>query len=185
MEAMTYVLDDRVWTRQERDGLPADGHRYELVDGALVVTPAPHWRHQRASFRLGLLLEAARPQHLEVLAAPTDVTLAGDTVVEPDLLVAERSGLDGDRPDVVVVPLLVVEILSASTQVIDRNLKRRRYEAAGIASYWLLDLEGPTLTALQLDGTGVYTEVARVSGTESWTATSPFDVTVTPLDLLA
>ncbi|WP_156917124.1 hypothetical protein [Phycicoccus elongatus] len=47
MDAMTLVLDQRRWTREERDALPDDGHRHELIDGALVVTPSRKPSHQR------------------------------------------------------------------------------------------------------------------------------------------
>lgn len=49
MEAMTYVLDDRTWTREERDQIPDDGTRYELIDGALVVTPSSKLPHHFAT----------------------------------------------------------------------------------------------------------------------------------------
>ena len=106
----------RVWTRHERDALPDDGNRYELIDGVLIVSPAPQWRHQRASMRLSVVLIGAVPAELEVLAAPFDVTLSDDTVMEPDLLVAPvaalaQRGLDG-------APLLAVEIASPSSRPI-------------------------------------------------------------------
>ena len=106
----------RVWTRHERDALPDDGNRYELIDGVLIVSPAPQWRHQRASMRLSVVLIGAVPAELEVLAAPFDVTLSDDTVMEPDLLVAPvaalaQRGLDG-------APLLAVEIASPSSRTL-------------------------------------------------------------------
>lgn len=110
---MTHVLDDRVWTRAERDALPDDGHRYELVDGALVVTPSPKLPHQRAVLRLGAALLAACPSSCEVFVAPVDVTLAPDTVVQPDVLVVRREQALGTVLD--GAPLLAVEILSPST----------------------------------------------------------------------
>jgi Uma2 family endonuclease len=183
MEVMTYVLDDRVWTREERDALPPDGSRHELIDGALVVTPSPHWRHQFVVAELLAVLRAACPEDLMALPAPLDLTLAVDTVVEPDLLVSRRSDFDAGRYDLAVPPLLVVEVLSPSTQVIDRNLKRRRYEAAGVPSFWVVDPVGPRLTAWELLD-GAYIEVADVGPGESWTARQPFPVEIRPEDLL-
>lgn len=185
MEAMTYVLDDRVWTREERDALPADGSRYELIDGALVVTPSPHWRHQDVVGELYVALRSACPADLLVYVAPMDVNLAVDSVLEPDLLVVRpeqrgRTHLEG-------APLLAVEVLSPSTQVIDRNLKLRRYEAAGTPSYWLVDPGDddtqPGIAAYELDAEGRYRLVAEVSGDETWAATRPFAVTIRPAAL--
>ena len=58
------------------DAMPDDGHRYELIDGVLIVSPAPRRAHQRASLRLTVLLDAAVPPGLELLAAPFDVVLS-------------------------------------------------------------------------------------------------------------
>ncbi len=49
------------YTRAERDALPDDGRRHELIDGVLVVTPAPAWPHQRAVTRLLSLLDSGSP----------------------------------------------------------------------------------------------------------------------------
>jgi Uma2 family endonuclease len=91
MDAMTFVLDDRVWTREERDALPPDGSRHELLDGALIVTPSPGIPHQRMVVRtFPQLLLASCPADLEVFFGPLDVTLASDTVLVPDLLVVRQ-----------------------------------------------------------------------------------------------
>ncbi len=161
-----------------RDALPADdGHRYEIVDGTLIVTPSPVTRHQLVHSGLFGVLLAASPAHLRVLSAPMDVMLASDTVVQPDLLVVPRAGLEG--PKVMTPPLLAIEILSPSTRLFDLDLKRARYERAGIASYWVVDPDELWLQAWELQGDS-YVEVAHPSGDESWTATSPYSVTVTP-----
>lgn len=182
MEAMTFVLDDRVWTREERDALPPDGSRHELLDGALIVTPSPGIPHQRMVLGLARLLLAACPQDLEVFVAPLDVTLASDTVLEPDLLVVRRSQATGATLD--GVPLLAVEVASPSTRMVDRNLKLPRFERAGCASFWIVDPVRPALTVWELRD-GHYVEVSHVIAEQSWAASLPFPVTVTPADLIA
>ncbi len=93
---VTTLPRGRAFTRADLDAMPDDGRRYELIDGSLVVTPAPLRRHQRAVGNLHLLLRHACPPELEVLLAPFDVVLAVNTVVQPDLLVTRdpirRSG---------------------------------------------------------------------------------------------
>lgn len=52
MPAPSSVLPDvtrRNWTVEERNALPDNGHRYEVVDGELLVTPAPSWRRPRGT----------------------------------------------------------------------------------------------------------------------------------------
>jgi Uma2 family endonuclease len=84
-------------------------------------------------------------------------------------------------------PELVVEVLSPSNRRYDEVVKRQLYAEAGVASYWIvdpgLDVGPVVLTVLDLQD-GEYVETARVSGTESWTATRPFEVTVVPDELL-
>jgi Uma2 family endonuclease len=182
MDAMTFVLDDRVWTREERDALPPDGSRHELLDGALIVTPSPGIPHQRMVVGLSRLLLASCPADLEVFFGPLDVTLASDTVLVPDLLVVHRSQATGATLD--GVPLLAIEVASSSTRIVDRNLKLPRFERAGCPSFWIVDPIDPSLTAWELRD-GHYVEVAHVVGAQSWSATLPFPVTIRPAELIA
>lgn len=181
MGSVTTLPRGRAFTRHDLESMPDDGRRYELVDGTLVVTPAPARRHQRAVGNLYLLLRAACPPELEVLLAPFDVRLAEDTVLQPDLLVARR--IDTTERDLPVPPLLAVEVLSPSTRHIDLGLKRSRYEAAGCPSYWVFDPDEPVLTAWRLRD-GQYVEAAHVAGGETFEATEPFPVPATPVQLI-
>ncbi|WP_109508384.1 Uma2 family endonuclease [Nocardioides speluncae] len=180
MGAVTILPRSRPLTEVDLETMPDDGHRYELLDGTLIVSPAPIVKHQRVSMELSVLLYAACPPDLEVLAAPTDVRLAVDTVLQPDLLVARK--VDLTEKNLPAAPLLAIEILSPSTRLIDLNTKKARFELAGCASYWTVDPDSLTLTAWELQD-GTYAEVATVTGDESWTAQHPFPVTVTPSQL--
>lgn len=182
MDAVTTLPRSRPLTRDDLAAAPDDGHRYELVDGILVVTPAPGLSHQTVALRLAGALEAARPSDLRVLTAPFDVVLAADTVVQPDLLVARRTDLTAR--DLPVPPLLAVEILWPSTRRIDLTLKRSRYEAAGVGAYWVVDPDEPSLVAWELQDSG-YVEVGRVSDDEAFHAQRPFEVTLVCADLAA
>lgn len=177
MGAVTMTRSAGGFTRADLDAMPDDGRRYELIDGAIFVTPSPIPVHQIISGNLYTMLRAACPDGLRVLYAPLDVVLAHDTVVEPDLLVALRS--DFSLKDLPVPPLLAVEILSPSTRLVDLNVKRLRYESAGIASYWIVDPVAVSLTAWELVEGG-YAEVAHVVGEETFEAASPFRVSVRP-----
>lgn len=182
MDAVTTLPRSRPMTRADLADTPDDGHRYELVDGTLVVTPAPTWQHQQAVLELAVLLREACPRELQVFVAPVDVVLADETVLQPDVLVARRSDL-GDR-DLPAAPVLAVEVLSPSTRRVDLGLKRSRYEAAGCPSYWVVDPDDPSLTAWGLVD-GAYVEVAHVGAAESWTVSCPFSVVVQPNALVA
>ncbi len=62
MGTVTTLPRSRPLTRADLDAMPDDGHRYELIDGALIVTPAPSVGHQFSVGRLHLLLAAACPR---------------------------------------------------------------------------------------------------------------------------
>jgi Uma2 family endonuclease len=181
MGSVTTLPRGQALTRRDLDSMPDDGHRYELIDGSLIVTPAPSERHQTVVLELSVLLHRACPRELKLLFAPFDVALADDTVMQPDLLVARRA--DFRAHELPVAPLLAVEVLSPSTRHIDLSLKRARFEAAGAASYWVVDPAGPSLTVWELDE-GRYVERAHVVGQEAYDATAPFAVTVVPRRLL-
>jgi Uma2 family endonuclease len=169
-------------TYADLEGMPDDGHRYELVDGVLVVTPAPGTAHQRCVARLVTLLMGAAGADHDVLCAPYDYLVGPTTLLQPDVLVARREDLGEarlERP-----PLLVVEVLSPSTRLTDLGTKRLAYEAAGVPAYWLVDPVNPGLTVLRLHE-GRYAEEARVVAGEHYVASHPFEVEVGPSELVS
>jgi Uma2 family endonuclease len=155
MTVVTTLPYARPLRREDLQRLPDDGHRYELIDGSLFVSPAPRYAHQTVVGNLYVLLRLACPPDLQVVLAPFAVGLADDTEVQPDLIVAPRVQFtERDLPE---PPLLAVEVLSPSTRRVDLLLKRDRYQEAGIASYWIVDPEVPSLTVLELED-GRYVE---------------------------
>ena len=157
--------------------MPDDGHRYELIDGVLIVTPAPGLEHQSVVGQLHLLLMSRKPPELKVILAPFAVALADDTEMQPDLIVARAA--DFTSRDLPKAPLLAIEVLSPSTRRIDLTLKRDRLEAAGCDAYWCVDPIALTLTAWELEG-GAYVQVAHVSGDAVFATRRPFPLEVRP-----
>lgn len=134
------------------------GLRFELLDGELLVTPAPALRHQRSVMRVAVNLVAWTDEHGgEVFPAPTDVWFADDTVFEPDVLV-----IRGDDPGrleerrIVGPPDLVVEVSSPSTRRTDLVRKRRVYEREGVAEFWFVDLDVDQVQCYRLGDDGSY-----------------------------
>jgi Uma2 family endonuclease len=181
MTAVTTLPFSRPLTRADLHDMPDDGHRYELIDGVLVVSPGPVLPHQDVVGNLHLLLRAGCPSDLKVVLAPFAVVLAEDTELQPDLLVAPRSQFT--RPELPGAPLLAVEVLSSSTRRFDLLVKRDRLQQAGCCSYWVVDPDGPSVLVLELRD-GVYAEVAHVHGSDAVMAAAPFDVRLCPAELL-
>lgn len=172
----------RALTRDDLDSMPDDGHRYELIDGVLVVSPAPVFRHQIAVGNMHLLLRAACPSEMIVLMAPFDVALSDDTVMQPDLLVGRRG--DFTRRDLPVAPVLAVEVLSPSTRAFDLLVKKDRLQRAGCENYWVVDPALPAISAWRLVD-GVYVEAGAASGAEVLRLVTPFAIELNPDALIA
>ncbi|MBI2911713.1 MAG: Uma2 family endonuclease [Chloroflexi bacterium] len=136
---------------------PDDGNRYEVIDGVLYVTPAPSWTHQNASINLGgLLWHHVRERQLgKVATAPVALVLDEENGLQPDLVYISRERLHIITERAIEGPPdLVVEILSARTRSRDRGIKMRRYAAAGVPHYWLLDPRSRSLEPYRLTERG-------------------------------
>lgn len=181
MTVMTTIPRGREFTAADLEAMPDDGNRYEIIDGALIVTPSPITRHQVVVANLHLALRPACPDTLRVLFAPYDVKLSEITVLQPDLLVAEKAAFTAKN--LPGPPLLAIEILSPSTRHIDLGLKRSRYEAAGCPSYWVVDPEVPSIIAWELRE-GQYVVAGSAEGEEPVVLEQPFGVEVVPARLL-
>ena len=137
------IAELRPLTRNDLLAMPDDGNRYEIIDGELVVTPAPLARHQRALLQLTLLLYEflEETDAGELFIAPFDVVLGTHDVVEPDLLIVakEQGRVRGSQNAFEGPPRLVVEILSPSSQRTDLVRKMALYARSGVPEYWIVD----------------------------------------------
>lgn len=158
------------WTTDDLATLPEDGVRRELLDGVLHVSPSPSSVHQVIAARLLVALEQTCPGHLFVSQA-NDVQISSRRLFIPDVLVttfeaASRPGGKFGSDEVV----LAVEIVSPSSQSMDRVMKPSLYAKAGIPYFWLVETEGGlTVQTYQLDPdeeiyqpTGTFTDEIRV-----------------------
>ena len=145
-----------VTTRYDYDDyvrLPDDGMRYEVLDGALVMSPSPNFFHQRASARLFHALYSYVEEHGLgiVLSAPLDVILGDHDILVPDLVFVSEGRMEIlEKRGATAAPDLVVEILSPSTKGRDRNEKRAIYERYRVPAYWVVDPEAQTVTVHRL-----------------------------------
>jgi Uma2 family endonuclease len=176
-EAWPYFGDS--FTVADLDRMPSDGHRYELVDGALVVSPRPTTVHQFVATRLIGVLSAVCPADLCVVVEPA-IELNKNSELAPDLVVVHLDDVGGAKFR--TPPLLVVEVRSPSTALVDLNRKKAVYEKFGVPSYWIVDPEParPELTVFELRDSGY---VIEASSTQPLTVSHPFTVTITPADL--
>jgi len=182
MGSVTALPWGRALTRDDLDTMPDDGHRYELIDGTLFVSPAPSIRHQIAVTRLWRALDDVCPPELRVLVAPVDVVLSDQSVLQPDVLIARRADLS--ERDLPSAPVVAVEVLSPSSRSIDRLLKYARYAEAGVEHYWIVDPDEPSVTVHHLGAEGAYEQIGHVAGDETYQCIDPVTVAITPSALV-
>ncbi|UFP95149.1 Uma2 family endonuclease [Gloeobacter morelensis] len=143
---MHQAADERVrWTAADLELLPDNGNRYEIIDGELLVTRAPHWKHQQICLRIGAALDAwsNRTGLGQAAVAPGILFSEADNVI-PDVVWASTHRLKAlldAAGHLAGAPELVVEVLSpgAENQRRDRELKLKLYSLRGIQEYWLVD----------------------------------------------
>jgi Uma2 family endonuclease len=157
------------WTYEEYAALPDDGKRYEIMNGVLIVTPAPEPAHQSiAGLLTHYLIVAVQLKGLgRVYPSPIDVRLTSNKVVQPDVAVLLNANLHkiGDK-NVIGGPDLVVEIASPSTALYDRVSKSEAYEQAGVSEYWVVRTQEKAVEVLVLEDDG-YQSLGVFSGKDT------------------
>lgn len=130
------------YTVEDLERLPADGSRYELLDGVLIVTPAPRLAHQRVALGIAARLwTAVEAPAIGCVAGPGVISAPPFSQLEPDVLVfPARFGAMQEWTDV-TEHWLAVEVLSRSSRFYDREFKRDAYFQLGVRQVWLVDIE--------------------------------------------
>jgi Uma2 family endonuclease len=174
----------REWAAEDLALLPDDGHRYEIVDGSLYMSPPPTVDHQLAAARLHVALLRAVPRDVDVLE---NVGIQiGRSLLVPD--VVAMLGLPRGRRPKVLEPrdtLLVAEVVSPSSVRMDRLMKPTMYAEAGIPAYLRVELDGPADPKVVVHRLveGCYETAATVVAGEEASFHDPFDFTICPAEL--
>jgi Uma2 family endonuclease len=145
--------------------------RAEIISGTLYVAPRPSPPHANAAsvlgFELGGPFQRGRggPGGWWILDEPEIHFLELEPVV-PDLAGwrAERMPSLPDTAYFSVVPDWICEVLSKSTEAIDRNEKLPLYAAQGVRHVWLVDPVAKTLEAHADPENGRWREVRVYQG---------------------
>ncbi len=145
--AKTVTYDDYL-------ALPDDGKKHEIIDGELYMTPAPLTNHQRISGRIEFELRKFVTENKlgEVFYAPLDVVLSMTDIVQPDILFVskDRSHII-TKKNIIAAPDLIIEILSETTETLDRVTKKNLYERYGVKEYWIVDPSARTVEQYVLE----------------------------------
>jgi Uma2 family endonuclease len=112
---------------------------WELINGIpYAMSPAPTMKHQLVNSNLVSIFREALKKGCGKCKAymPIDWKIKVDTVIQPDLSVVCGGG---DKKYLDFAPVLVAEILSPSTAMKDRNLKKEIYLSQNVKYYLILD----------------------------------------------
>lgn len=176
--AVAYDSWPPVWDEAAVAALPEDGHRYEIYEGALLVSPPANWEHQGIESNLLVMLHQAAPAGWRVL---TDLGVdCGNNKLVPDVVVLRPGALgNGKQYGPAQQVALVVEVESPSTRMNDRNAKTTIYAEAGIPNYWRIERNpaGWIIVVYGLAG-GSYQQLHRLEPGESAILTTPYDLTL-------
>lgn len=123
--------------------------RAEWVDGETVMAPSPSYRHQQVSRRIANVLETALPGLFVVEAVTVLLPHARERI--PDVVVVST---EPEGAHITEIPLIAVEVISASTRSEDTVRKSTEYLAAGVGQYWIADPEAPLVEVFEGTATG-------------------------------
>jgi Uma2 family endonuclease len=181
---------DASWDYARWEQLPADGNRYEVIDGALYMTTAPSFFHQWIVQRLIRLVGIpAEDAHTAYSAtAPIGVLMPGCDPVQPDFVLVRtaNAGIIADRR-IRGIPDLVAEVLSPSNPEQDTDIKRGAYARAGVPEYWIVRPQSrDVLVCWEPDADlGDFSQVRLIHSTEALVSPTLEGVSLRVADLFA
>jgi Uma2 family endonuclease len=143
---MAVVTEEKMkWTAADLDLLPDSTNRYEIIDGDLEVTRAPHWKHQKTIGRFYTQLDywSSQTGLGTAIINPGIIFTDADNII-PDVVWISQGRLAvsvDDSGHLITAPELIVEVLSDGIDNIrrDRETKLKLYSNRGVKEYWIAD----------------------------------------------
>lgn len=137
----------------------------QLINGEIIMSPAPSTKHQQVSRRLFKIIDKATAGKGELFYAPIDLYIDASNVFQPDLLYLSEANNRSLTTRGVEGPVdLVVEILSPTNSYSDRNQKKTKYLEHGVSEYWIVDPGNKTIE-IYTRQSGLAIPVVYASGT--------------------
>ena len=136
------IRKERRWTYERLCAeLEETNQPCELWHGRLIMSPAPTPFHQLVALRLqdALYRWVDRRKLGVVLGAPSDVVLAPDLALQPDVLFIAKARQNIIKTHIYGAPDLVMEVVSPDRPRRDYKDKKEQYEAHGVKEYWIVD----------------------------------------------
>lgn len=117
----------------------------QLINGELIMSPAPSTEHQRILRKLFQIFDKFNLSG-EIFFAPIDLYINDKNVFQPDLVyLSEKNKVSITGRGIEGPVDLIVEVISPSNSYTDRNQKKKAYLDFGVEEYWIVDPANKTL----------------------------------------
>ena len=143
--AISKPKEQLLWTSADLELMPNNSNRYEIINGELYVTRAPHNKHQDTCGNLHYELKTwSKVSGLGYAVIGAGLIFGDNDDVIPDVIWMSKekyAALVDDTGHFRGAPDLVIEVLSAGTdnERRDREVKLKLYSSRGVLEYWIAD----------------------------------------------
>jgi Uma2 family endonuclease len=143
---MNTITETKIkWTVTDLELLPESNNRYEIIEGELEMTRAPHWKHQNTEGQIYLALQnwSLKTKLGRAIINPGIIFSDNDNVI-PDVVWISKERLEisvDESGHFTTAPELIVEVLSETVKDIrrDKETKLKLYSNRGVQEYWIAD----------------------------------------------
>ena len=183
-EQLQAILADEKRRRGEFLSHLTEDDKAEFINGQVVCHSPVRFAHvQVTHWVLDLLRAFVRARDLGFVGAEKMLVSLTRNDYEPDICFWKREKAQAFTPDQLRFPApdLIVEVISESTEAIDRGVKFEDYATHGVGEYWIIDPERQTIEQYTLRGEQYELLYKMSSGTLCSPAVTGFSVPVRAL----
>lgn len=161
-----------------------EDHKVEFINGATIFQSPVKLRHNEAARSLLVLLSVFSAKHdLGLVGFEKLLVSLTRNDYEPDICFFRQEIAATFSPDQMHFPApdFVAEVLSPSTEAVDRGVKFTDYAAHGVREYWIIDPDAQVVEQYVL-ADGAYTLQTKArSGEIASTAVAGFSIPIRAL----
>jgi len=118
--------------------------KYELIDGNVLMSPRPNYKHQEIMSRLNLELCIYLKGKPCKVFTEVELEFNKDVLIPDILVICGLKNTDFQRYK--DAPEIIIEILSQNSRYTDTFTKLYKYELLGVKEYWIADPQNETIT---------------------------------------
>jgi Uma2 family endonuclease len=175
------VLEAEQEKRQRFYEEMSEEQKTEFINGEVIVQTPVKLRHSQTSDSLFSLLSLHVKKHnLGLVGHEKLLVCLARNDYEPDISFFEKEKAQNFKPNQMKFPApdFVVEVLSESTEAVDRGIKFEDYALNQVGEYWIVDPERETVEQYLLRDNGYELLVKANTGTVKSSVVKGFEIPV-------